>query len=256
LSAIVADDPTVVDSNSLAKYVFNHYFANVADHKYAVVNVWVVNRPTDPRYTTCAESMMADYNALTGSTWSFANAVFEKKPYVHMLTLTFTPLTGLAQSRYSSMVRHWNNDSDYWTENMDFQASSKPSLNGIVAQDLASNITLTPLTPALWNICRCDKFIYYPDLNIAFVQITLKTNSGQTLTPNNSRIISISGPLSGKYYYGYIAGDTQSNLTTDNNAQFGLGANFVGNKISITPLTQNTFGAGFSTVLYGFVYIR
>ena len=94
LHTIVADNPTIVDTQTLVKYIYDNYFAPTTNAQTDRVTVWMVNNPTDSlgRYTECAHYLASRYYDITLETWRYCRLVFEHHSFDSRLIVKMSPV--------------------------------------------------------------------------------------------------------------------------------------------------------------------
>lgn len=124
-------------------------------------------------------------------------------------------------------------------------------LSDMIGVDITNQITLAPISPSAYSAYTVRKCIYYPSLELAYLDILITMGSTSKITAGTSRIINIMG---NRQFVGVISGPTVVNSTSDNNPQYGLiGQLSSAGKLFLTPQTNNDFKASYTCALAGIV---
>lgn len=119
LQEIVADDPTVIDTDTLVNYIYNNY-AIAAPNRNQFYRIWVTAKPDDTRYTTCGQYLADVYNRLSGGyTMSFAEFIISRQGG-NTFECRLRPWIGDAPNAYIS----------YWNSSGGWSASHPMNING------------------------------------------------------------------------------------------------------------------------------
>lgn len=112
LHEIVADDPTVIDTDTLVNYIYNNY-AITTPNKNQFYRIWVTAKSTDSRYTACGQYLADVYAGLSGGyTMSFAEFVISRQAG-NTLECRLRPWYNDTPSAY---ISYWNNAGG-WSSN-------------------------------------------------------------------------------------------------------------------------------------------
>ena len=112
LHEIVADDPTVIDTDTLVSYIYNNY-AIAAPNKNQFYRIWVTAKSTDSRYTACGQYLADVYSGLSGGyTMLFAEFVITRQGGT-TLECRLRPWVNDAPNAY---ISYWNSAGG-WSSN-------------------------------------------------------------------------------------------------------------------------------------------